>query len=525
LVSRAREAFQIELPLRAIFEAPTIAELSRRIEALIKSRIPVSAPPITPIPRTGPLPLSFAQQRLWFVDQLVPGNPAFNVPAAMRLEGRLNLYALMESFKRLIARHEILRTRFETINDLPWQRIEASLDFNLALVDLTLLGEDERRIEGERLSTEEAQLPFDLTKLPLMRAKLIRLNEQEHLLLLTMHHIISDGWSRGVLAREIAAFYEAQARGEEANLRELKIQYGDFAHWQREWLSGEVLEEHLGYWRRQLGRGVPELRLPTDYPRPEKQSYGGGIERFEIGEELSGRLRELSREESATIFMTLLAGFKALLQRYSGQAEIVVGADIANRNREETEGLIGFFVNMLVLKSELGGEMSFREVVRKVKEVSIEGYSYQDVPFEKIVEEIQPERGLDRSPMFQVVFVLQNTPMPKLQLPGLALTPVDAKIGGAPFDLIMMVGETDEGLNGSLAYNTDIFKASTIKRMLKDYRKFLEAFAVDPDQPLVNISLVSKEEIEGLSISDFPDSALNQRDFEILLREVEGLTT
>ena len=354
-------------------------------------------------------PLSYAQERLWFLDELEPGSVAYNIPMAVRIKGALQVEALERAVNEIVGRHEALRTRFEVHEGKPVQVIEAEQEIKLEAVNLEGMSEEEqgRRIEG--LAQEEARWRFDLSKGPLLRMRLARLAEGEHVIFFTMHHIVSDGWSMGVLVREFVQLYEAFSRGQLSPLGELPIQYVDYAVWQRGWLQGEVLEKQLRYWKGRLA-GAPALELPTDRPRPAVQSYKGASERVVIGKELLAGLNELSQRQGVTLFITLSAAFKALLSRYSRQEDIVVGTAIANRNRGETEGLIGFFVNTLVLRTDLSGDPTFLELLGREREVALGAYGNQDVPFEKVVAELQVERDLSRSPLFQVMLVLQNAP-------------------------------------------------------------------------------------------------------------------
>jgi len=419
------------------------------------------------IPRrteSGPAPLSFAQQRMWFLDQLEPESPLYNIHMGVELSGPLNMLVLQRSIAEILRRHEVLRTTFAVIDDRPVQVINKNTIFKLPVHDLQELDESQRRLRVSAWAEEDARRRFDLTKGPLLRANLLRLGETEHVLLLTIHHIISDGWSVGVFVRELAALYEAYTAGRPSPLPELSIQYADFAGWQRDWLQGERLEEQLSYWRTQLADAPPLLELPTDRPRPPVQSYKGAHETLLVTESLSRSLTELSRHEGVTLFMTLLAVFSTLLYRYSGQRDILVGTPIANRNRAETESLIGFFVNTLIFRTRLSEQMTFRELLGQVREVALEAYAHQDLPFEKLVEELQPERSLSHSPVFQVMLDLQNAPMHDLELHGLRLTPLPFDSLMAKFDLVLTIGETDGRLSGQLEYNTDLFDAATISR-------------------------------------------------------------
>src|SRR6185503_4349952 len=429
-----------------------------------------------------PAPLSFAQQRIWFLDQLEPESPLYNIHMGVELSGPLNVSVLQRSIAEILRRHEALRTTFAVIDDRPVQVINKSAVFKLPVHDLQELDESQRQLRVSAWAEKSARQRFDLTTGPLLRADLLRLGEIEHVLLLTIHHIISDGWSVGVFVRELAALYEAYAAGRPSPLQELSIQYADFAGWQRSWLQGERLEEQLSYWRAQLADVPPLLELPTDRPRPPVQSYRGAHETLLLSESLSRSLKELSRREGATLFMTLLAAFATLLYRYSGQRDILVGTPIANRNRAETDGLIGFFVNTLIFRTRLSEQVTFRELLGQVREVALEAYAHQDLPFEKLVEELQPERSLSHAPVFQVMLDLQNAPMHDLELHGLRLTPLPFDSLMAKFDLVMTVGETDGRLSGQLEYNTDLFDAATIERLARHLEHLLETAVSKPDE-------------------------------------------
>jgi amino acid adenylation domain-containing protein len=449
------------------------------------------------IPRrteSGPAPLSFAQQRIWFLDQLEPESPLYNIHTGVELWGPLNVPVLQRSIAEILRRHEALRTTFAVIDDRPVQVINKNAIFKLPVNDLQELDESQRPSKVSAWAEEDARRRFDLTKGPLLRANLLRLGETEHVLLLTIHHIISDGWSVGVFVRELAALYEAYTAGRPSPLQELSIQYADFAAWQRDWLQGERLEEQLSYWRAQLSDAPPLLELPTDRPRPPVQSYKGAHETLLLCEFLSRSLKELSRREGATLFMTLLAAFSTLLYRYSSQRDILVGTPIANRNRAETESLIGFFVNTLVFRTRLSERMTFRELLGQVRETALEAYAHQDLPFEKLVEELQPERSLSHSPVFQVMLDLQNAPMRDLELQGLRLTPLPFDSRMAKFDLVLTVGETDGRLSGQLEYNTDLFDAATIRRMARHLEHLLETAVSNPDEQVSRLPLLTDDE-------------------------------
>lgn len=420
-------------------------------------------------------PVSFAQQRLWFLDRFAPGSPFYNLPTVVRLQGKLDVSILEQSFQAIVQRHESLRTTFTTVDGQPVQEIASQLDFTLQIVDLRARPTVEKDAEVQALATQEAQRPFNLERAPLFRVTLLHLAEKEQILLLTMHHIISDGWSMGVLLRELAALYKAFSANKPFPLPELPIQYADFALWQRDWLQAKVLENLIAYWKEQLADAPPLLDLPSDRPRPLEQTFRGATQVFELSAPLTAALKALSRQEDTTLFMTLLAAFKALLSRYTGQDDVVVGSAIANRNRAEVEGLIGFFVNTLVLRTDLSDNPSFKTLLGRVREVTLAAYAHQDLPFEKLVEELQPERSLSYNPLFQVMFQLRNAPMPALQLGELTLTPLTVEQGTTQFDLSFDVTELERSLQVSIEYSTDLFDASTISRMFAHYQMLLTA--------------------------------------------------
>ena len=388
IISRLRQSFPVALPLRGLFETPTVAGLAETVDASLGT----PPDPIPPASRDSPLPLSFAQERLWFFDQLEPGGHAYNMADTLRLSGALNIPALAQSLTEIVRRHEVLRTTFATVEGRGVQIIVAPRPVPVPEVDLRSLSESAREAETRRLLAEQAHRPFDLAADLMLRATLLRLGESEFLLLLVSHHIASDAWSVGLLYDELASLYPSFAAGRAATLPELPLQYADFSVWQRQRMTGEVLEKELAYWKRQLHGGSPVLDLPTDRPRPDVQSYAGASQSIVLPRKLWEALGSLSREESATPFMTVLAAFQTLLHRYTGQRDIVVGSPIAGRNRLETERLLGFFVNTLVLRTEFSGEPTFREVLRRVRETALGAYAHQELPFEKLVEALQPER-------------------------------------------------------------------------------------------------------------------------------------
>ncbi|MEH2170925.1 MAG: amino acid adenylation domain-containing protein, partial [Nostoc sp.] len=450
--------------------------------------------PIRPVKRQGNLPLSFAQQRLWFLAQLEPDSPFYNLPAAICLQGQLNLEALQQTFNEIINRHEALRTNFQIIEGQAVAVISEEKPLNLSIFDISELPANKQEAEVKQLTFQEAQQPFDLKSDLLLRIKLLRLSKQEHIVLLTMHHIVSDGWSTGVLVQELAILYPAFCNRQASSLPKLPIQYVDFAAWQRQWLQAEVLETQLSYWLKQLKDAPKVLELPTDYPRAAIQTFRGATYSFNFSDELSVALNKLSQQQGSTLFMTLLAAFQTLLWRYTGQEDIVVGSPIANRNRAEIEGLIGFFVNTLVLRTNLAGNPSFEELLKRVREVALGAYTHQDLPFELLVEQLQPQRYLSHTPLFQVMFVLQNAPMSALELPGLTLIPLESNSDTASFDLNLNIIETESGLVGSLEYSTDLFKENFIHRMVGHLQTLLEAIVANPQQRLSELPLLTQLE-------------------------------
>lgn len=452
-------------------------------------------------------PLSFAQERLWFLNQLEPGSPFYNVPVVVRLAGRLIIPALERTLNEIVSRHEILRTYFPMADGLPVQVIAPAKLATLPLVDLSELSEAERDLESRRIVSEEAQYGFDLTQRPALRLRLLRLGEEDHVAILIMHHIISDGWSMGILVQEIAMLYIAFVKGEQSPLPDLPIQYADYAVWQRQWLEGEVLQDQLLYWKQKLGGALPVLELPTDRPRPAIQSYCGDVQSMELEQALSASLKQLSRQKGVTTFMLMLAAFKVLLYRYSGQQDIVVGTPTAGRNRAEIEGLIGFFVNTLVMRSQLIGECSFSEVVSREKEVVLEAFRHQDVPFERLVVELQPARSLSYTPLFQVMFTLDSVQPETLSLPDLTLSTFEPDLKTAKFDLTLTVIDS-QNLAVAIEYNTDLFDGSTISRMLDHFHNLLEGISANPEQQISTLPILSEVERHQL-IFDWNDTAID----------------
>ncbi|HEX7238853.1 MAG TPA: condensation domain-containing protein, partial [Longimicrobiaceae bacterium] len=434
-----------------------------------------------------PAPLSFAQQRLWVVDRLEPGSPTYNMSYALRLRGVLDVVALRASLGEVVRRHESLRTVFGERGGIPVQLVRPHAPVALPLVDLG--GAPGPVHRAERLAADEAGRPFDLARGPLLRCTLLRLADDDHVLLLTMHHIVSDGWSRSVLVREASALYGAFSRGEPSPLPELPVQYADFAVWQRDRLSGERLDAQLGYWQEKLRGAPPLLEIPTDRPRGVGQGPRTARHDFTLSPGVSRGLRELSQRQGATLFMTVLAGWQALLGRYAGQDDVLVGTPVAGRSRRETEGVIGFFVNLLVLRTELGGDPAWDELLARVRETSLGAYDHQDLPFERLVEELGAERSLTHSPVFQVTFALHRAGTEgQLSLGTVELEPFESGAGVAKFDLELTVSEAGEALGGALVYRPALFEAATMARLAGHLESVLEAMAADPRRRLSELS-------------------------------------
>jgi amino acid adenylation domain-containing protein len=500
LVSRVREAFRTELPLRAVFEAPTLAELARHVEALrAESLAGAGAPPLVPVPRDGsPLPLSFAQQRLWFIDQLEPGSTAYHMPSALRLRGPLDPRVLERALGEVVRRHEALRTTFGETEGVPFQVVHPAGAARLELADLSRLAVGRRDAEARRRVREAAQRPFDLRRGPLLRTHLLRLEEREHVLVLAMHHIVSDGWSMGVLFGELSALYEAFARGEASPLPELQVQYADYATWQRAWLTGEVLERQIAWWGERLEGAPPVLELQTDRSRPATPGTRSGRVFRALPPETADGVRALARREGATPYMALLAVLDLLLARWSGQDDVVVGTPAANRTRRETEGLIGFFVNTLALRADVSGNPPLSALLGRVRETTLGAYQHQDVPFERLVEALQVERSLSHTPLFQVMFSLVDGAGDPQPFGGLAVEFYPTGAGAAKFDLDVMVMEQEGGLGVSFTYREELWDPSTMERIAGAYALLLEAAATDPGRPVLGFPLVSEAERAGL---------------------------
>ena len=498
VMSRVRAALGVELPLRTLFETPAVEDLAPYLESVLNDKPASPSPPIKRVAREGSLPLSFAQQRLWFISQFEPDSSVYAIASALRLTGDLNVAALEQCLNEIVRRHESFRTIFSVTDGEPAQIVQPQLNLRLNIADLQQLPAHARERHAEQLAIQEAQRPFNLAEGPLLRATLLQLDAQDWVILFTMHHIISDGWSAGVLIREVAALYEVFSTGKPSPFAELKLQYVDFAVWQRQWLQGSVLEEQLSYWRDQLRGAPPLLELPGDRPRPRQRNFEGDSHSFVLPKNVSEAIKILSRRQGVTTFMLLLAAFKTLLHRYTGQEDIVVGSAIANRTRTEIEPLIGFFVNALAIRTDLSGNPTFRELLGRVRGVTLAAYNHQDVPFEKLVEVLEPERNLSYSPIYQVEFTLQNAPVETLNVQGLTLSPVAVPQTRVETDFNFIMAETDQGLVGTVAYPTDLFDAATISRMMRHFQTLLGSVVTNPDQRLSELPLMTEDELQPL---------------------------
>jgi amino acid adenylation domain-containing protein len=500
VVSRIRRTFQVEFSLREFFEGPTIARISATISDLQGSPKSGDFSSIKPLTEQTAPPLSFAQQRLWFLDQLAPGDPSYNVPREIRISGPLDVSALKRSFNLVVARHASLRTTFPLVGSTPCQSIATLAKISMPMVSLVDLSRAESESQIEKLVVAEAKQSFDLSRDLPLRTTLLKVDEQEHVLLLSLHHIVSDDWSMGVFFDELRVAYEAFVNRRAPILAKLSIQYADFAVWQRKFFQGEVLERQLSYWKEQMRGAPPVLNLPTDRPRPAVASSRGARHVMDLPQPLSDRLRALSRDEGVTLYMTLLAAFQTLLSRCTGQEDIVVGSPIANRTRLETEALIGFFVNTLVMRTNLCGNPTFRELLARVKQMALGAYANQDLPFERLVEELQPPRDLSHTPLFQVIFALDNAPQTSLKIGDLQLYVREPDRGTAKFDLTLFMTESDDGLGCWLEYNTDLFEAETVRRWLVQFETLLSGIVADPDQLIGQLPLLKEDERQQLLV-------------------------
>ena len=494
IVAEIRKTWAIDIPLRKIFEFATIAELSLLIDSVKSQKQDLNSFFITGEPRTDIIPLSFAQQRLWFLDRLIPNSSAYNMPFAARLKGDLDYQALRKSFDEIAARHEILRTTFEEFNGIPRQIIHEAKPVELEFIDLTHLDEEKRSLKIQQFIDDESVIPFDLTKGGLFLAKLIDCGNDEHLLLITMHHIVSDGWSLGLLVKELDHYYQAFLTGNKVSLPELKIQYADYAIWQRKWLTREFLEKEMNYWLDKLKNAPPVHQLPLDHPRPAVQTFQGDYVNVELSAELTSKIKDLSRAQRATFFMVLLAAFKVLIFRLSGQTDILVGAPVANRLQPEIAGLIGFFANTTVLRTEFEGNETFEQFLQYVRETALESYSHQDLPFEQLVEKVNPARSLSYTPLFQIMFALQNAPMAETQLSSLKLLAVESQTKRVHFDLTLRLWEQDDKTVGRFEYNADIFTENSVAGFADHFIRLCENIVSNPRNKISELQILSETE-------------------------------
>ncbi|MEA5624786.1 non-ribosomal peptide synthetase, partial [Nostoc sp. UHCC 0251] len=516
LVSRIRNIFKVELSLRSLFAEATVAQLAQSIQQLQQQNLELTSPAILKRAENAELPLSYAQTRLWFLDQLKPNSASYNIHVALRLQGNLNVAALEQSLIEIIHRHEALCTNFIAVDGKPSQIIHTATNWTVSVVDLQHLTTNEKEIAVKQLVQQTIE-PFDLSSESLLRATLLVLSQTEHVLIVCMHHIVSDGWSMGVFVEELIALYNAYSIDQASPLPSLPIQYADFAIWQRNWLVGEVLQSQLSYWQQQLKDAPTFLPLPTDRPRPAVQSFAGEYLEFALSEELTTKLTKLSQQQGVTLFMTLLASFSTLLYRYTGQSDILVGSPIANRDRIEIEGLIGFFVNTLVLRTDISGNPSFDDLLLRIRSMAMDAYAHQDLPFEMLVEALQPERDLSHTPLFQVMFALQNAPMPNVELTGLEVSSLPIEITTAKFDLTLAMENTATGLVGGWEYNSDLFERSTIERMTGHFVTMLEAIVTNPQERISQLPLLTQPEQQQLLVEwndtrvDYPhDKCIHQ---------------
>jgi amino acid adenylation domain-containing protein len=498
--AQVEKLFKISISLRQFFESPTIASVSAAISAVCRTAGTSSELRLEPCSRSTILPLSFAQQRLWFLDQWAPGNPVYNVCEAHRLKGRLDLDALEKSLNEVVQRHEILRTTFPVLNDQPTQTIEPALRLKLAIIDMQARPEIERHERSLDVAGQEARRPFDLARGPLLRVAVVRLAEDEHLLLFTLHQIVCDGWSMQIFRREFRACYDAFSEGRIPSLPPLSLQYVDFAMWQHRLLQEDVLRPQVSFWRSQLGRQLPILNIPADHARPARQNFRGGKVFFVVPKGSTAALNELSREEGVTLFMTLLAAFKILLHRYSGQEELAVGFPVANRNLAETGNLIGFCVNTLVARSDLSGDPTVKEFLKRVRDVCLGAFAHQDLPFERVVQEVQPPRDSNRNPLFEVMFAFQNIPLGNLRLTNLISTSESIDSGTSKFDLTLSLAERDKMLVGFFEYSSELFERHTIERMVSHFQTLMRGLVADRHLPISKLPLLAEAERRQLLI-------------------------
>ena len=527
MLARVRKSFGVELPLRTAFDEPVLAALALKLASSEKGTDKRSE--ITRHTLPDRIPLSFAQQRLWFLQQLDPGSPVYNVAELLQLDGDLDLSILSRSINEIVRRHESLRTQFRTEDDQPVQHVLPELNIDVRSVDLRDVDAHERVATAEALAVKARLAPFDLGKGPLLRVSLFRLENDAHWLLLEMHHIISDRWSMGVFHNELSQCYAAIAVGSGASLPSLSIQYADYAIWQRRELEADVLSKQLHYWGNQL-RDVPKLlELPLDHPRPSVQSHRGSSESELFPKELIERLQAIADEAGGTLFMVLLAGIQILLGRLAGQEDVVIGSPIANRSSSELEGLIGFFVNTIVLRGNFSGNPTFRDFLSQVRQTCLDAYAHESVPFERLVEELQPDRSLSHNPIFQVMFAFQTAPLSEVNLPKIEIKRLALPVPISTFDLTWIAVGRPDGMMIRVEYNTDIFQASTIRRMLARFRVLLEGICQDPDTKVSHLPILAEEERRALqnwnkTASEFNEQVCLHELFEEQVHRTPGAT-
>ncbi len=525
LASRIRDAFEVELSLRELFEQPTIAHIAAKIETLRQSDQGSALPPLKPVERPQYIPASFAQQRLWFLDQLAGGSSFYNIPAALRLKGELNVNILQKSINTLIERHEALRTHFAEREGEPVQVIDPPFTIDLQPTDLTSLPDNDKQDKAYQLASAEALQPFDLNTGPLLRVRLIRLHNDEHVIIFTLHHTVTDGWSMGVLVREVITLYQAYQADKPNPLPDLNVQYADYAIWQRNWLQGETLDKELEFWKNEIGVNPPVLELPTDHPRPAMQTFNGRTIDYTLPADLQSEIHRFNQKQGVTLFMTMMGAFQTLMHRYSGQDILQVGSPIANRTQSETEAIIGFFVNTLIFQADFSDNPDFRNFLKQVRERTLGIYAHQHLPFEQLVEVLQPERDMSHAPLFQVAFILQNAPMDKMEIPGLTAEPFHHENKTAKYDLTVYSMEYEDGIGLSFEYNTDLFEEQTIRRMQQHFENLLRAVITEPRQKISAVNFLSPEEQQTMlwdwndTASDYPNRHTVHQLFETWAKE------
>ncbi|MBG9798758.1 non-ribosomal peptide synthetase [Brevibacillus laterosporus] len=524
LLSRIYHAFHIEISLRTFFENPTIQAMGKQIDHIISSGEQSVSVPLVPVSRDDDLVLSYTQQGVWFIEQLEPGSATYNVPVANTLKGSLNIDALERAVNEIIRRHEILRTSFISKDGKPYQLSHPFQSIRIPLIEMSDVPAPERHQRIIDMANEDANRSFDLTKCPLVRFILFKKDEESYVFYYTMHHLIMDGWSLQIFTHELSVLYEAFSQGKPSPLPEMQLQYADFAAWQRKWLDGKVMNQQLAYWKKQLAGNLPVLQLPIDRTRPSVASGAGQRDTLVMPKELVNKLHVLCKRQGVTLYMALLSAFKVLLSRYSGETDILVGSPIANRTRLETEGMIGFFANTIVLRSQLSDNPTFTELLKQVREGTLEAFSNQDVPFEKLVEVLQPERTKNITPIFQVMFTLQNTRRTDFKLSDETLIHPEIDRGTSMFDLLFDIAEHPDGLLLVAEYNMDIFFSATIGRMMEHYRELLESIVELPEQPISDLNMLTKQEKIQI-LEDFNDTKcdfpLDKTTHELFEKQVE----